>query len=57
MKTKKQLINQANTIIKHLSEERDKLRQVLYDLQEIESNMDDGIVELECAVDTLSQYL
>lgn len=56
-KTARQLIKQAETCKKHLAEERDKLRDILSDLHDIYFSVDDGVRELESAIDTLSQLL
>ena len=49
----KQIKQHVNEIAKH----RDALRDIEHDLNSILDSTNQGLEDLECAIDTLSQYL
>ena len=57
MKSVKQLLKEANTVKKRISAERDKLRGIISELEDIAESVDECVVALESGVDYLSRYL
>jgi ABC-type transporter Mla subunit MlaD len=53
----KKLLKEANGIKENVAKERDRLREITDDLEDIVGSMDDFITTFEDANDTLSQYL
>lgn len=57
MKSAKQLLREIETVKRHISAERDKLRELIDDFDSIYTSAEDCLISLESAADSLSQYL
>lgn len=59
MKTTKNLKGLLKQIKKHkeaIAKERDALREILEDVEDVVGSMNEGVIALESAIDTMSQY-
>ena len=53
--TEKQIIRALQTRIKHLTIERDRLRDLEYEISDLLERTDEAVDNIQCAIDRLSE--
>jgi hypothetical protein len=57
MRSKKQIINSLRSCERKLSIERDKLVDLMDEIQELKYPVDEGLEDLECCIEKISELL